>query len=100
MEKKKKTKPKHTNPQILETLRVLSMPFSYWCILQLSPVCVLYFGNSGNVNQLVSPGWFCRVTEWLGELKAISVPPLPCLAFLQISVGALCELSPQKPRCY
>lgn len=76
------------------------MLFSYWRILHLSPVCVLYVGNSGNVNQLVSPGWFCRVTKWLGELEAISVPPLQRLAFLQISVGVLCELSPQKPRCY
>lgn len=45
--------------------------------------------------------WFCRVMKWLGELEDISVTPLLDVVFLQLySVGFLCELSPQKPRCY
>lgn len=97
-----KKKTQSTKTQILETLRDSQHTFFYWCILQLSPVCVLYVGSSvGNVNQLVSPVWFCRVMKWLGELEDISVTPLLDVVFLQLySVGFLCELSPQKPRCY
>jgi len=91
-EKKKTNQQNHQKPDTRDIEGLLRVPFFFfnWSILQLRPVCVLYIGNSvGNVNQLVSLMWFCRVMTWLGELEDISVTPTTGYS---IPAAVLCRL--------